>query len=252
MSGRFGRRTLWSVGIAVAILTGAAGVAMATTALQQTATSVIQACQNNQTGLLRVVASATDCRQNETALSWNVEGPAGPPGSPGATGATGATGPQGNPGETGPTGATGPQGDPGGTGATGASGPQGPQGETGPTGATGAEGPAGATGPSGSDPTADAFIGNFGFDTNNADAANGETCTLGQILLSASPEVTVGGVPANGQLLPISQNTALFSLLGTTYGGNGITTFALPDLRGLAPNDMTYSICDEGIFPSRR
>ena len=35
-----------------------------------------------------------------------------------------------------------------------------------------------------------------------------------------------------GQLLAISQNTALFSLLGTTYGGNGITTFGLPDLRG--------------------
>src|SRR5919109_3928213 len=39
----------------------------------------------------------------------------------------------------------------------------------------------------------------------------------------------------NGQLLPISQNTALFSLLGTTYGGNGQTTFALPDLRGRVP-----------------
>ncbi|MEO7305964.1 MAG: tail fiber protein [Ferruginibacter sp.] len=38
----------------------------------------------------------------------------------------------------------------------------------------------------------------------------------------------------NGQLLPISQNTALFSLLGTTYGGNGQTTFALPDLQGRA------------------
>lgn len=35
-----------------------------------------------------------------------------------------------------------------------------------------------------------------------------------------------------GQLLPIAQNTALFSLLGTTFGGNGTTTFALPDLRG--------------------
>ncbi|HEX7133731.1 MAG TPA: tail fiber protein [Iamia sp.] len=35
-----------------------------------------------------------------------------------------------------------------------------------------------------------------------------------------------------GQILPIAQNTALFSLLGTTYGGNGQTTFALPDLRG--------------------
>lgn len=39
----------------------------------------------------------------------------------------------------------------------------------------------------------------------------------------------------NGQLLPLSQNTALFSLLGTTYGGNGQSTFALPDLQGRAP-----------------
>lgn len=39
----------------------------------------------------------------------------------------------------------------------------------------------------------------------------------------------------NGQLLSIAQNSALFSLLGTTYGGNGTTTFALPDLRGRVP-----------------
>ncbi len=39
----------------------------------------------------------------------------------------------------------------------------------------------------------------------------------------------------NGQLLPISQNTALFSLLGTTYGGNGKSNFALPNLQGSAP-----------------
>ena len=39
----------------------------------------------------------------------------------------------------------------------------------------------------------------------------------------------------DGQLLPISQNTALFSLLGTTYGGNGKSTFALPNLQGCAP-----------------
>ena len=44
-----------------------------------------------------------------------------------------------------------------------------------------------------------------------------------------------GWALCNGQLLPISQNTALFSLLGTTYGGNGTTTFALPDLQGSAP-----------------
>ncbi len=44
-----------------------------------------------------------------------------------------------------------------------------------------------------------------------------------------------GWALANGQLLPINQNQALFSLLGTTFGGNGQTTFALPDLRGRIP-----------------
>ncbi len=39
----------------------------------------------------------------------------------------------------------------------------------------------------------------------------------------------------DGQILPINQNQALYSLLGTTYGGNGTTSFALPDLRGRAP-----------------
>src|SRR5512137_2001633 len=39
----------------------------------------------------------------------------------------------------------------------------------------------------------------------------------------------------NGQIMPISQNTALFSLLGTTYGGNGVSNFALPNLQGSAP-----------------
>ncbi len=41
-----------------------------------------------------------------------------------------------------------------------------------------------------------------------------------------------GWALCHGQLLPISQNTALFSLLGTIYGGNGVSTFALPDLQG--------------------
>ncbi len=44
-----------------------------------------------------------------------------------------------------------------------------------------------------------------------------------------------GWALCNGQLLPINQNQALFSLLGTTYGGNGQTNFALPDLRGRTP-----------------
>src|SRR5947207_12242910 len=47
-----------------------------------------------------------------------------------------------------------------------------------------------------------------------------------------------GWALCNGQLLPINQNQALFSLLGTTYGGNGQTNFALPDLRGNVPIHM--------------
>lgn len=47
-----------------------------------------------------------------------------------------------------------------------------------------------------------------------------------------------GWALCNGQFLPINQNQALFSLLGTTYGGNGQTTFALPDLRGRTPFHM--------------
>lgn len=44
-----------------------------------------------------------------------------------------------------------------------------------------------------------------------------------------------GWALCNGQLMPLSQNTALFSLLGTTYGGNGTSNFALPNLQGCAP-----------------
>ena len=47
-----------------------------------------------------------------------------------------------------------------------------------------------------------------------------------------------GWAECNGQLLPINQNQALFALLGTTYGGNGQTTFALPNLRGQVPIHM--------------
>ena len=58
---------------------------------------------------------------------------------------------------------------------------------------------------------------------------------LGEIMLFAGWFPPKGWADCNGQLLSIAQNQALFSLLGTTYGGNGQTTFALPDLRGRAP-----------------
>lgn len=58
---------------------------------------------------------------------------------------------------------------------------------------------------------------------------------LGEIKLLPYNFAPRGWAFCQGQILPIAQNTALFSLLGTTYGGNGQTTFALPDLRGRVP-----------------
>ena len=58
---------------------------------------------------------------------------------------------------------------------------------------------------------------------------------LGEIKMTPYNFPQKGWAQCNGQLLPINQNQALFSLLGTQYGGNGQTTFALPDLRGRTP-----------------
>jgi microcystin-dependent protein len=59
-----------------------------------------------------------------------------------------------------------------------------------------------------------------------------EDAFLGQLMIVPYNFAPKGWAFCNGQLLPINQNQALFSLLGTVYGGNGTTNFALPDLRG--------------------
>ena len=89
----------------------------------------------------------------------------------------------------------------------------------------------------------------FGSNTSLGASGTGAQCTLGEVILTAG--AVSNGMPAQGQMLAINQNTALFSLLGTTYGGDGVTSFALPDLRGAAPNGLTYSICMAGVFPAR-
>ena len=58
---------------------------------------------------------------------------------------------------------------------------------------------------------------------------------LGELKIISWNFAPKGWALCNGQQLPINQNQALFSILGTTYGGNGQTTFALPDLRGRTP-----------------
>src|SRR3954453_5382923 len=58
---------------------------------------------------------------------------------------------------------------------------------------------------------------------------------VAEIRIFAGNFAPTGWALCNGQIMPISQNTALFSLLGTTYGGNGTSNFALPNLQGLTP-----------------
>lgn len=94
--------------IAVVVLCGAAaGISYATNAITRTATSTLQACANGTNGNLRLVASPGDCRTNETAVAWNVVGPAGPQGPQGPAGQDGANGTNGTNGVDGKDGANG-------------------------------------------------------------------------------------------------------------------------------------------------
>jgi microcystin-dependent protein len=69
---------------------------------------------------------------------------------------------------------------------------------------------------------------------------------LGELRLFPYNFAPAGWAMAEGQTLSIASNTALFSLLGTTYGGNGTTTFQLPDLRGRVPVSMGQGV---GLSP---
>ncbi len=70
---------------------------------------------------------------------------------------------------------------------------------------------------------------------NNYTPSGGPQPYLGSIIMVGFNFAPTSWMQCNGQLLPIVQYDALFTLLGTTYGGDGITTFALPDLRGRIP-----------------
>lgn len=78
---------------------------------------------------------------------------------------------------------------------------------------------------------------------------------LGEVETFAFNFCPVGWAPLNGQLLPISQNQALFALLGVTYGGNGVSTFALPTGKPVFTADsrtsMLQCIALFGVFPTR-
>ena len=77
---------------------------------------------------------------------------------------------------------------------------------------------------------------------------------LAMIKLFAGDYCPEGYLYCNGQLLDVQQNVALFSILGNQYGGDGLKTFALPNLNktSIIPNtSMKYVICIQGPYPSR-
>jgi Microcystin-dependent protein len=75
---------------------------------------------------------------------------------------------------------------------------------------------------------------------------------LGEIQLFAFSFAVTNYVICSGQILTISSNQALFSVIGITYGGNGTTTFALPNMLGMEPlKGMTYQIAIYGDYPQR-
>jgi microcystin-dependent protein len=75
---------------------------------------------------------------------------------------------------------------------------------------------------------------------------------VGQIQLLPYNFAPMGWDFCEGQLLRISSNSALYSLIGTMYGGDGTTTFALPNLKGKEPApNMRYCIALNGIYPNR-
>lgn len=74
---------------------------------------------------------------------------------------------------------------------------------------------------------------------------------VGQIILVPYSSVPSSSYPCDGRTLLISAHSALFSLLGTRFGGNGSTNFMLPDLRSVTPPGMIYAIFYSGIFPAQ-
>lgn len=239
-------------------------------AQQAKAGTVIHACAHNVTGDLRVVNSSSQCTSSEHFLSWDEKGPVGPAGPAGATGAQGPAGPQGPAGAKGAAGAPGPAGPVGPAGANGAAGAQGqpgPAGSTGPAGSMGSAGPAGPAGPQGpAGPEGPAGAPGSGTVPANLTAISNQlgtsgyakenlnfsaTCMIGDLILSVNSYGGGGAaIPADGRLLPINGNTALFSTMGNKFGGDGTTDFALPDMRPFAPAGMQYSVCVLGNFPS--
>lgn len=88
--------------------------------------------------------------------------------------------------------------------------------------------------------------------------SGGGDCLLGEVKLFSNNIIPKGFLPTEGQTLQINQYDTLYSVIGIRYGGDGISTFKLPDLRNVEPThrtpegievDVNYAICVIGTFP---
>jgi hypothetical protein len=203
--------------VAAALVVAAAlagGVAYATI----TSGGTIHGCVARSNGSLRVVDSDGLCKQNETALDWNVAGARGPTGPPGQTGPTGRAGP------------TGSQGPTGHTGATGGRGPTGPPGEPG-TGGPSAYG------------QINGFFNPPTFTHSHNIVAverfNGIYCVFLDPSIDLNSVIAVGNVFVNDYVESLDPGAC-----GTIAHGNGIQV-NIADSSG-TPQDATFSIA---VFP---
>ena len=248
-----------------------------------TPTGVLRACVSNQTGAMRLLREGS-CKPSEHMVRWNIAGPAGPEGAAGAQGSQGAQGVQGPTGPTGtvetssfytkaesdsrylPIGGTAADSsDLGGVPASGYLTTDGTAANSSELGGVAAAGYLTSTGTAansselgGSSASAFEPSGNFGSSSLTFGQGNeaGATCTVGEVVLDAGVVYANNWLPADGRVIPISGNTALFSLVGITYGGNGTTNFGLPNLSYLDPHSQgngsaapQYIICVSGTFP---
>jgi hypothetical protein len=87
-------------------------------------------------------------------------------------------------------------------------------------------------------------------DRNRSDKGIRMEPFIGQVLLVPYYRLPEGWLPCIGTILPIADYEPLFALLSTRFGGNGQTTFAIPDLQNICPTGMMYIIAYTGFFPS--
>lgn len=184
-------------------------------------TSTISGCYSKRTGALRIAVHGR-CHKGELSVSWNKRGPTGPSGPAGTVNVSSFY--------------TKEQADA----------------RYLPLAGTAANANA-LGGQSASAFAASSMFGHPIAEPETGTSGAGE-CNLGSIFLTPDKIIPAGTVLLHGQLLKISEYATLYQLLGTTYGGDGKTTFALPDLRGAEPKGqgpagVNYVMCIFGVYP---